>query len=106
MPTPTRRLASPTPSPAECLEARYGAAQSVAAWGHVLVEIRATNRCRRPVAPTEVSFLVSGFRDGAPVRTVRGHPFDTIFPGRSETFSIGLPGSIDFYDQIIVEIED
>ncbi len=101
-----RRAASPTPSLARCVSFRWGAGQSAAAWGNVLVEIEATNRCGRPIQPTELWFQVTGYRDGDLVQTVRGHPFNTIFPGRSETFAVGLPGSIDWYDEITVQITD
>jgi hypothetical protein len=72
----------------------------------VLVEIRAVNRCRRILQPTEVFFRISGFRDGAVVQTAQGHAFREIFPNRSEYVTIGLPGSIDWYDEIIVEVLD
>jgi hypothetical protein len=38
------------------------------------------------------------------VQTARGHSFRSLYPGRSEDFSIGLPGSIDWYDRIVVEV--
>ena len=114
-PTPTwwpttppriRRAPTATPSPARCVEYRWGAGQSAAAWGNVLVEIEVINRCGRPLEPSELWFWVAGYRDGALVQTAQGHPFRRIFPGRSEDFSIGLPGSLDWYDEIKVELKD
>jgi len=71
-----------------------------------MIDIRVTNRCGRKVEPGEVSFWIVGYRDGGVVRTATGHPFRTIFPGRSEEFSIGLPGSIDWYEEITVELRN
>jgi hypothetical protein len=88
------------------VEYRWGAGQSAAAWGNVLIEIEVINRCGRPIEPSELWFLVAGYRDGALVQTAQGHPFRRIFPGRSEDFSIGLPGSIDWYHEITVELRD
>jgi hypothetical protein len=68
-----------------------------------LVEIEVSNRCRRALEPVEIWFRVTGYRDGASVQTATGHPFRTLLPGRSENFVIGLPGSIDWYDEITVE---
>jgi len=101
---PRRREPSPTPSAAECISATYEAEQSLASWGNVMITIRATNRCRRVLQPTDVLFRVSGFRDGDLVQTAQGSPFEEIWPGRSTDFGIGLPGSIDWYDRITVEV--
>jgi hypothetical protein len=103
---PRRREPTPTPSAAACISASYDAQQSLAAWGNVLISIRATNRCRRVLQPTDVLFRVSGYRDGAVVQTAQGSPFEEIYPGRSTDFGIGLPGSIDWYDRITVEVLD
>lgn len=56
--------------------------------------------------PTELWFEITGWREGAHVQSVRGHPFDEIGPNRSADIAIGLPGSIDWYDEITVEIID
>ena len=56
--------------------------------------------------PTDVMFRVSGFRDGDLVQTAQGSPFEEIWPGRSTDFGIGLPGSLDWYDRIAVEVID
>ena len=103
---PRRREPSPTPSAADCISATYEAEQSLASWGNVMITVRATNRCRRVLQPTEVLFRVSGFRDGDLVQTAQGSPFEEIWPGRSTDFGIGLPGSIDWYDRITVEVID
>ncbi len=71
-----------------------------------MITIRATNRCRRVLQPTDVMFRVSGFRDGDLVQTAQGSPFEEIWPGRSTDFGIGLPGSLDWYDRITVEVID
>lgn len=103
---PQRREVSPTPSAADCISATYEAEQSLASWGNVMITIRATNRCRRVLQPTDVLFRVSGFREGALVQTAQGSPFEEIWPGRSTDFGVGLPGSIDWYDRITVEVID
>jgi hypothetical protein len=103
---PRSREPSPTPSAADCISATYEAEQSLASWGNVMITIRATNRCRRVLQPTEVLFRVSGYREGALVQTAQGSPFEEIWPGRSTDFGIGLPGSIDWYDRIAVEVID
>lgn len=103
---PRRREPTATPSAAACISATYDAQQSLAAWGNVLVSIRATNRCRRVLQPTDVLFRVTGYRDGSVVQTAQGSPFEEIYPGRSTDFGIGLPGSLDWYDRITVEVLD
>jgi hypothetical protein len=101
---PVRRVPTATPAVTSCVHYRWGAGQSAAAWGQVLIEIEVINRCSVPLEPNQIWFQVAGYRDGALVQTARGHPFRQIFPGRSEDFSIGLPGSIDWYDRITVEL--
>jgi hypothetical protein len=103
---PRRREPSPALSAADCISATYEAEQSLASWGNVMITIRATNRCRRVLRPTDVLFRVSGFRNGDLVQTAQGSPFEEIWPGRSTDFGIGLPGSIDWYDRITVEVID
>ena len=101
-----RRQPSPTPSASQCISATWDAHQSLAAWGNVLVNITATNRCRRVLQPTDVWFRVTGWRDGQLIQTAQGSPFEEIYPGRSTDFGIGLPGSIDWYDEIVIEVND
>ncbi len=103
---PQRRQPSATPSASECIRASWDAHQSLAAWGNVLVNINATNTCRRVLQPTDVWFRVTGYRDGDLIQTAQGSPFEEIYPGRSTQFGIGLPGSIDWYDEISVEVND
>ena len=101
-----RRQPTPTPSASECVSASWDAHQSLAAWGNVLVNISATNRCRRVLQPTDVWFRVTGYRNGDLIQTAQGSPFEEIYPGRTTNFGIGLPGSIDWYDEILVEVND
>ena len=104
---PRRREPSPTPSAASCISATYDALQLMTPpTATVLINIRATNRCRRVLQPTDVLFRVSGFREGALVQTAQGSPFKAISPGHSADFGIGLPGSLDWYDRITVEVID
>jgi hypothetical protein len=105
---PTRAPRRPTDPPrvADCVRFSWSAHQSRAAWGQILIDIKVVNRCGRKVEPSEVPFLIVGYRDGGVVQTATGSPFRTLFPGRSEQFSIGLPGSIDWYDEITVEIRN
>jgi hypothetical protein len=100
------RNPTPTPSASQCIQARYSARQSMSNWATVHVEISATNRCRRVIQPTDVWFRVQGFRQGQLVQTAQGSPFEEIWPNRSTVFGIGLPGSIDWYDEITVEVLD
>jgi hypothetical protein len=105
MPT-TDRGPSPTPHPDDCVSFRWTSRQMFDPFAHVLVEIKAVNRCRRDLGPFDLWFEISGWRDGGLVQTVRGHPFDRIRPGASGIVAIGLPGSIDWYDEVTVEIVD
>lgn len=106
-PSPTaRRGPSPTPRPADCVSFRWTARQVFAPPAHVLVEIEAVNHCRRDLGPFDLWFEISGWRDGGLVQSVRGHPFDRIRPRASGIVAIGLPGSIDWYDEVTVVIVD
>lgn len=97
---------SPTPLTSECVDFRWGARQVFAPSAQVMVEIEAVNRCKGDLGPLELWFEVTGWRQGGRVQSVRGHPFDRIRPGASGIVAIGLPGSIDWYDEITVEIVD
>jgi hypothetical protein len=101
---PTRRPPSPTPRIAECVDYRWSAAQVFRPSAQVKVDITAVNNCNRDLGPLDLFFEITGWREGARVQTVRGHPFDAIGRRRSEIIAIGLPGSIDWYDRISVEI--
>lgn len=105
---PTRRRFLPTATPraSECLAVRWSAGQSAAAWGQVLVAIDVVNRCGRILEPTEMRFWIAGYRQGALVQTAQGTAFQRLYPDRSESVMIGLPGSIDWYDRITVEVMD
>ena len=104
-PTP-RRGPSATPRPADCVSFTWDARQVFIPSAQVLVEIEAVNRCRRDLGPLDLWFEISGWRGGALVQSVRGHPFDRIRPRSSGIIAIGLPGSTDWYDEIRVEIVD
>lgn len=103
---PVRRPSTPTPSAASCITATWDAHQTLATRATILVNISATNRCRRVLQPTDVWFRVTGYRNGDLIQTAQGSPFNEIFPGRTTRFGIGLPGSIDWYDDITVEVFD
>ena len=105
-PPPTRRPPSPTPRVSECVTYRWTSVQVFRPSAHVLIEINAANRCNRDLGPLDLWFQITGWRDGGLVQTVRGHPFDSIRRRNSGIVAIGLPGSIDWYDQITVEIVD
>jgi hypothetical protein len=105
-PPPTRRPPSPTPRVSECVTYRWTSVQVFRPSAHVLVEINAANRCNRDLGPLDLWFQITGWRDGDLVQTVRGHPFDSIRRRQSGDIAIGLPGSLDWYDEISVEIVD
>ncbi len=100
----------PQPSPTPILSAwvtyRWSAGQVFTPSAHVLVEIQAVNRCNRDLGPLDLWFEITGWRQGGQVQSVRGHPFDRIRKGGSAIVAIGLPGSIDWYDEITVEVVD
>lgn len=105
-PPPTRRPPSPTPRISECVTYRWTSVQIFRPSAQVLIEINASNRCTHDLGPLELWFEITGWRDGGLVQTVRGHPFEAIRRRHSGIIAIGLPGSIDWYDQITVEIVD
>jgi len=104
VPEPRRRRPTPKPGLQSCLRYTASAHQSSAAWGNILVEIEVVNHCGRILEPMEIWFEVSGIREGSIVQSVRGHAFDSLWEGRSETVTIGLPGSLDWYDDVRVEL--
>jgi hypothetical protein len=97
---------SPTPLTSSCVTYRWTAQQVFRPSALVMVEINAVNRCDRDLGPLELWFEITGWRQGGFVQSVRGHPFDRIRKGGSEIIAIGLPGSIDWYDEITVQIID
>jgi hypothetical protein len=113
-PTPTMpalethptRVPKPTPSISQCAVYRYSTYQVFAPSAQVKVDIRVDNRCPYDLGPENLVFEITGWRQGAHVRTVRGIPFETIRRGRSGDLSIGLPGSADWYDEIEVVVFD
>jgi hypothetical protein len=104
IPVPARREPTPTPRVSECVSYRWTTLQVFRPTAQVLTEIRASNNCNRDLNPQDLMFEISGWRDGGLVQSVRGMPFDRIRRRHSEIISIGLPGSIDWYDRITVEI--
>lgn len=102
--SPTRRPPTATPRISECVEYRWSAVQVFRPSAQVKVEISAVNGCNRDIGPLELFFEITGWREGALVQSVRGHPFDAIRRRHSGVIVVGLPGSIDWYDRIGVEI--
>jgi hypothetical protein len=103
--TPTPRPPTPTPSFKDCVSFRWDARQVFNPSAQVLVEIYATNQCRRSVGTSDLWFAITGWRDGDMVQTVRAHLMEPIRHRRSGIIAIGLPGSIDWYDEITVEMQ-
>jgi len=105
-PPPTRRPPSPTPRISECVTYRWTSVQIFRPFAQVLIEINASNRCSHDLGPLDLWFEITGWRDGGLVQTVRAHPFESIRRNHSGNIAIGLPGSIDWYDEISVEVLD
>lgn len=105
-PPPIRREPTPTPRVSECVGYRWTTVQILRPSAHVLTEIKAVNNCTHDIDPLELLFEISGWRDGALVQSVRARPFDRIRRRHSGIISVGLPGSLDWYDNITVEIID
>jgi hypothetical protein len=95
---------SPTPEVAQCLAVRYSTSMIASAPGQVLVDIQTENGCGRDLGPLDVWFWVAGYRQGDLVQSVQGHPFDPIPKGGDGEVVIALPGSIDWYDHIEVQV--
>ena len=105
VPAPTR-APRPTPRISECADYRWSTLQVFTPSAQVKIDIRVTNRCPYDLGPANLWFDITGWRDGARVQSVRGNPFETIRRGRSGDLSIGLPGSLDWYDEIEVVVRD
>ena len=102
---PARRWRpTPTPAVAQCVALRWSAAQSSVTLGQVLISAELTNHCGRELQPLQVWVSAAGYRQGALVQAAYGHPFDVLIPGHSEDVTIGLPGSLDWYDHLSVEV--
>jgi hypothetical protein len=102
---PTRQP-RPTPSISQCAAYRFSTVQVFSPSAQVKVDIRVDNRCPYDLGPENLLFEITGWRDGARVQTVRGVPFEAIRRGRWGDLSIGLPGSLDWYDEIEVVVFD
>ena len=100
------RIPTPTPPPSQCVSFRWSSVQVFSPSAQVKVEINAVNRCGRDIDALALWFEVTGWRNGELIQTARGHPFDPLRRRRSVMTYIGLPGSIDWYDEIRVEIVD
>ena len=105
VPHPTR-APRPTPSISQCAEYRWSSLQVFSPMAQVKIDIRVNNRCPYDLGPANLWFDITGWRDGGRVQSVRGHPFETIRRGRWGDLSIGLPGSLDWYDEIEVVVQD
>ncbi len=104
-PTPRAEAQEEQPAVEDCVViTSSGARQSAAAPGNVLVEVHISNRCGRDLEPLQVWLEITGLRGGDTVQSVRGHPFEELRDGDSAEVLIGLPGSIDWYDQIAVRV--
>jgi hypothetical protein len=106
IPVPERRPPTPTPRISECVDYRWTTVQVFRPIVQVVTEITASNNCNRDIQPTDLLFEVAGWRDGGLVQSVRAMPFDRIRRRRSGIITIGLPGSLDWYHEITVEIID
>jgi len=102
LPPRVRRPPTPTPPVEQCIDAKWYAVQNAIPLNRIRVTIEVTNDCGRELGPTDVWFEVSGWREGAMVQTVNGHLMDELWPGFSEEVIIGLPGSLDWYDEVRV----
>ncbi len=100
------RAPKPTPRISQCAAYRYSSYQVFAPSAQVKVDIQVDNRCPYDLGPNNLLFEITGWRAGTHVQSVRGVPFETIRRGRSGDLSIGLPGSIDWYDEIEVVVFD
>jgi len=103
---PVRREPTPTPRVSECVTYRWTTIQVFRPSAQVLTEIKAKNNCNRDIGPLELMFEITGWRDEGLVQSVRARPFDRIRRRHSGIIAVGLPGSIDWYDEITVEIID
>jgi hypothetical protein len=106
IPVPERRQPTPTPRVSECASFSWSTLQAFIPSAQVLTEIRVNNGCNRDLAPTDLLFEISGWRDGGLVRSVSAMPFDRIRRRHSDIISVGLPGSLDWYDEVTVELID
>jgi hypothetical protein len=104
IPVPVRRGPTPTPRVSECVSYAWGTVQAFVPSAQVLTEIRVRNNCNRDLAPTDLLFEISGWRDGGLIRSVNAMPFDRIRRRHSDIITVGLPGSLDWYHEVRVEL--
>jgi len=104
IPVPERPGPSPTPRASECVSYAWSTVQAFIPSAQVLTEIRVRNNCNRDLAPTDLLFEISGWRNGGLIRSVNAMPFDRIRRRHSDIVSVGLPGSLDWYDEVRVEL--
>ena len=103
IPLPTRRPRRAKVDSPTCVGFSWMITANTPSLGHNFLEIEITNRCSRDLEPDDLWFTVSGWRDGGLVQTARGKPFDRVARGRSVTLALDFPGSVDWYDEIVVE---
>ena len=101
---PARRGPTPTPRVSECVSYAWSTVQAFIPSAQVLTEIRVRNNCNRDLAPTDLLFEISGWRDGGLIRSVNAMPFDRIRRRHSDIITVGLPGSLDWYHEVRVEL--
>jgi hypothetical protein len=106
VPLPTRRPRGPTPTPGleHCLSYRWSASGATPTLAQIFVEIDVTNRCGRRLAPGSIRFMVSGIRAGSVEHRAHAHSFEEVWPGRTTRIAVALQGSLDWYDEIRVEL--
>lgn len=103
---PPFRGPEPTPRPSECADVTWGYGQNGASFGSVLIQVDVTNRCNRDLEQLDIWFRATGWRDGAVVRSVLAHPLTTVRRNHGEVVSFDLPGSVDWYDRVTLEVLD
>ena len=104
IPVPERRPPTPTPRVSECVDYRWTTVQVFRPIVQVATEITAYNNCNRDLVPSDLMFEISGWRDGGLIRSVNAMPFDRIRRRHSDIISVGLPGSLDWYHEVRVEL--
>ncbi|HNX51842.1 MAG TPA: hypothetical protein PKL08_16865, partial [Thermoanaerobaculaceae bacterium] len=98
--------ATPTAGLTRCVTLEWSASQAFDPILHVLVEVEMRNDCGRDLEPLAVWVRVQGWRQGGLVQEVMGHPFFRLDAGGRQHFGVGLPGSLDWFDDIRVEVEE
>lgn len=103
-PIPTRRRVGPTPTPTvgQCLSYRWSMSGATPTLNQIFVQIDATNGCGRKLMPDDIWFEVAGIKDGSAVHWIRANSLEEVWPGRTVRISVGLQGSVDWYDEVRV----